>query len=84
VHLPSCEPRGAGASALCGVWQDPDFDAGRAAVYYGRVLENPSCRWSAWRCLEPAPAQRPQACSDPRVPKLVQERAWTSPIWYGP
>jgi hypothetical protein len=84
VHLPTCEPRGAGAAALCGVFQDPDFDPGRAAVYYGRVIENPSCRWSAWQCQGLEPDERPEACSDPRVPKLVQERAWTSPIWYGP
>ena len=54
------------------------------AVYYARVLENPSCRWTTWQCLALSEAERPPACSDPRVPRVIQERAWTSPIWYRP
>ena len=80
----TCEPTGGGASALCSVWQDPDFDPERPAVYYARVLENPSCRWSTRRCLSLPGDQRPDGCSDPRVPKTIQERAWTSPIWILP
>ena len=84
VDLATCEPRGAGASNLCSVWKDPSFDAAAPAFYYARVIENPSCRWSARLCLELPVSERPDGCSDPRVPKTIQERAWTSPIWYAP
>jgi hypothetical protein len=84
VDPATCEPRGRGAASLCAVWQDPEFDPGKRAVYYARVLEAPSCRWSTLQCLSLPEAERPPACSDPSVPKLVQERAWTSPIWYSP
>jgi hypothetical protein len=84
VDMTTCEPRGPGADSLCAVWQDPEFDPEQHAVYYVRVVENPSCRWNAWQCLSLAEDERPPACSDPDVPKQVQERAWTSPIWYAP
>jgi len=73
---------GPGAESLCAVWTDPAFDPAEAAFYYARVLENPTCRWSAWECLALSPGARPTACSDPEVPKTIQERAWTSPIWW--
>ncbi len=78
----TCEPRGAGASSLCGVWQDPNFDANQDAVYYARIVENPSCRWSARLCLSLLEAERPDACTTDQLPRTIQERAWTSPIWY--
>jgi hypothetical protein len=84
VDLHSCERRGSGHARLCSVWQDPDFDPKRDAVYYARVVENPSCRWSTYQCNVLAAEDRPPSCSDPDVPKTVQERAWTSPIWYTP
>jgi hypothetical protein len=84
VDLQTCEPQGQGASELCSVWRDPDFDAGRPSVYYARVIENPSCRWSTRQCLALPPEERPDGCDDPRVPKTIQERAWTSPIWFTP
>ncbi len=80
----TCEPRGAGADFLCGVWSDPDFDASRRAVYYARVVENPSCRYSAWQCLGLEGGGRPAGCDDPFMAPIQQERAWTSPIWYTP
>ena len=84
VDLETCTPRGPGADTLFAAWRDPDFDPTRPAVYYARVLENPSCRWSAHQCLALPAAERPESCSDPGIPKLIQERAWTSPIWYVP
>jgi hypothetical protein len=80
----TCEPRGPGFDSLCGVWRDPDFEPDQYAVYYARVLENPSCRWSTWQCLSLDESARPPACGDGSVPTYVQERAWTSPIWYTP
>jgi len=84
VDAATCSPRGPGADSLCATWTDPDFDPGRRALYYARVVENPSCRWNAWQCLELAPNERPPSCDDPEVPHVIQERAWTSPIWYDP
>jgi hypothetical protein len=84
VEDATCEPRGPGADSLCAVFHDKDFDPGQPAFYYVRVLENPSCRWNAYTCNALPPAQRPAACSDPTVPRTVQERAWTSPIYYAP
>ena len=81
VDLDSCQPTGAGASQFCTVWHDPAFDAGQDAAYYLRVVENPSCRWSWRQCLQLPEAERPSACNDPKIPRIIQERAWTSPIW---
>jgi hypothetical protein len=84
VDLPTCIPRGAGAESLCQEWTDPSFDPALHAFYYVRVLENPSCRWSTYLCNSLTPETRPPACDDPAVPTTIQERAWTSPIWYRP
>lgn len=83
VDLQTCQPSGPGSASLCARWQDPDFDPDKAAVYYLRVLENPSCRWSSWKCIE-AEGDKPEVCSDPDLVRVIQERAWTSPIWYYP
>ncbi|MBJ18569.1 MAG: DUF3604 domain-containing protein [bacterium] len=92
VDLDSCTPKGAGARSLCAVWRDPEFDAGERAFYYVRVLENPTCRWQQHLCVEakvdcadPATVGPGYGlCCDSSVARTVQERAWTSPIWYGP
>jgi hypothetical protein len=84
VDLETCAPHGDGAGSLCAQWTDPSFDPTQPAFYYVRVLENPTCRWNVWVCNRLAPAERPPACSDPNATKTIQERAWTSPIWYAP
>jgi hypothetical protein len=92
VDLASCQPRGPGADALCAVWTDPDFDPAERAVWYARVIENPTCRWTTRvcnaggvRCDDPASVGEGfEACCDAKVPKTVQERSWTSPIWFTP
>ena len=84
VDKATCAVSGRGFSQLCATWQDPDFDASAQAVYYTRVVENPSCRWSHYDCLSLPEADRPLSCSDPELPWQIQERAWTSPIWYEP
>jgi len=48
------------------------------------VLENPSCRWLAHDCLRLPAGDRPEACRQPAATEPIQERAWTSPIWYSP
>ncbi|MFT7266094.1 MAG: hypothetical protein ACI9A2_004183 [Halioglobus sp.] len=80
----TCEVAGSGFAQLCATWIDPDFDPENGAVYYARTLENPSCRWSQHDCISLPLEDRPASCSDPQLPKVIQERAWTSPIWYQP
>ena len=81
VDLATCEPQGDGADSLCTVWTDPDFDPAVPAYYYVRVVENPRCRWSTRDC-QALGADAPAICDE--LPATIQERAWTSPIWYEP
>ncbi|MEP2380392.1 DUF3604 domain-containing protein, partial [Parasphingorhabdus sp.] len=67
-----------GAPELKTFWRDPEFQAGQRASYYVRVLENPVCRWSTWDAL------RAGVTPNPALQKTIQERAWSSPIWYVP
>ncbi|MBM66494.1 MAG: hypothetical protein CMH55_09700 [Myxococcales bacterium] len=78
----TCEAQGRGADSLCGTFEDLDFEPSQRAVYYARILEHPRCRWSQQDCRRLAADARPEACHDPEVPKLIQERAWSSPIWW--
>jgi hypothetical protein len=78
VNLADCSTADVGASELKSLWADPDFDAAQRAYYYVRVLENPTCRWSTWDALRAGVKPR----SD--VQPTLQERAWSSPIWYVP
>ena len=88
VDPETCETTGPGENQLCAVWTDPDFDPDRRAVYYARVFENPSCRFTNYICNAAKAAadgaERPAYCDDPNFPKTIQERAWTSPIWFTP
>ncbi len=80
----TCRLPGPGVSTLCAVWRDPEFDPAQGAAYYARVLEVPTCRYTTRICRSLPPAERPAACGDGSFPELVQERAWTTPIWYAP
>lgn len=123
VDLRTCRPGDGGMRDFCTVWTDPSFDPDRHALYYVRVLEAPSCRWTQYYCnargvdcgvpmgtcrgderaldghacdsdaecgggvctLPDSYTQfeYTQCCSGV-VPQTVQQRAWTSPIWYTP
>lgn len=67
-----------GAPVLAGLWRDPQFDPKHPALYYVRVLEIPTPRWSTYDAVR---AGLPLL---PDVPATVQERAWSSPIWFTP
>ena len=79
VNLNNCKiSKNVGANELKTVWQDPDFNPDLKAFYYVRVLENPTCRWSTWDALKSGEKPRED------LPSTIQERAWSSPIWYIP
>jgi hypothetical protein len=79
VNLTDCSyPKNKGAAELAGTWIDPAFEPKERAFYYLRVFENPTCRWSTYD------ANRLKVKLSPYVPATVQERAWSSPIWYTP
>ena len=91
VDETTCAPTGAGADALCETWTDPDFDPSVPAFYYARVIENPTCRWSRYACNAEAvdcatidDTDPFWGCCDPNLTHTIQERAWTSPIFYVP
>jgi hypothetical protein len=67
-----------GATALEAYWKDPKFDSRQRAFYYVRVLEIPTPRWTTYD----AKVFGVKLPSD--VPSSIQERAYSSPIWYTP
>ena len=75
VDITDCSTSGTGAEELRVVYTDDAWQAGQRALYYLRVLENPTCRWSTWDAV--------RAGTTPRLdlPTTIQERAWSSPIW---
>ncbi len=94
VDLNTCETSGEGYATLCTVWTDPEFDPTQRAFYYARILENPVCRWSTLLCnelgvdcndIENVPEDFANCChSTIEAQRSIQERAWSSPIWYKP
>jgi hypothetical protein len=67
-----------GATELKTVWIDPDFDASQPAFYYIRVIQIPTPRWSTYD------AKKTGIAIPEDLPVSIQERAWSSPIWYSP
>jgi Protein of unknown function (DUF3604) len=67
-----------GAAELSTLWKDPQFDPALRAVYYVRVIEIPTPRWTAYDAV------RYKVKMSKNVPMITQERAYTSPIWYTP
>lgn len=74
------------ATGGCKLWVDPSFDKTKRAVYYVRVLQTPTWRWSHYDCQEPGMlAAHPLKClPGQEYNRTIQERAWTSPLWYTP
>jgi hypothetical protein len=67
-----------GEAMMSAHWVDPDFDRSQSAFYYVRVLEIPTPRWTTYDAAF-FNIKRPD-----NVPATVQDRAYTSPIWYTP
>jgi hypothetical protein len=67
-----------GATELSAAWTDLDFDPSVPCVYYTRILEIPTPRWSTY---DAARHRQPLTTA---VPATVQQRAWASPVWYTP
>jgi len=67
-----------GAPELVGSWTDPDFDAAQRALYYARVIEIPTPRWATYLAVASGVPLAPGSRS------WLQERAWTSPVYYTP
>jgi len=67
-----------GDPELITLWEDPDFNPSLKAFYYARVIEIPTPRWTAYD------AKRYNVKVSEEVPMTIQERAYTSPIWFNP
>ncbi|GKS59344.1 hypothetical protein YTPLAS18_28710 [Nitrospira sp.] len=67
-----------GDPELIAVWKDPEFNPALRAFYYARVLEIPTPRWTAYD------AKRFGVKPNPGTRMVIQERAYTSPVWYTP
>lgn len=59
-------------------WEDPEFNPNNKAFYYARVIMIPTARWNLWDEI------REDVKFPEKAPKSIQERAWSSPIWFNP
>jgi len=92
VDLKTCATSGPGFADLCSVWVDEDFQPGQRAYYYSRAVENPTCRWSQRICAAASVdcavpetiGEGYEGCCVAEHRPVVQERAWSSPVWYSP
>ena len=79
VNISDCSiSSNVGSSELKTIWKDPEFVPENKSFYYVRVLENPTCRWSTWDAIKSGYKPRED------LHETIQERAWTSPIWFVP
>ena len=79
VNITDCSiSQNVGSSELKTLWRDPEFKSSDKSFYYVRVLENPTCRWSTWDAIKRGFKPRED------LHDTIQERAWSSPIWYIP
>ena len=79
VDVPSASYKNTiGSPLLLAYWKDPAFDATQRAFYYVRVIEIPTPRWTTYDAKF-FKVQLPEGC-----PTAIQERAYTSPVWYTP
>jgi hypothetical protein len=77
VNLNDCSiSQDKGAAELATTWSDPDFKPSASAFYYVRVLENPVCRYSQYDAIKMGVTHPSGSAA------TIQERAWSSPIWY--
>ena len=79
VNLETCQvTENSGDAELKVLWEDDGFNPDHASFYYVRVLQNPTCRWSTYDAI------RLGIKPSKEVPATIQERAWSSAIWYSP
>ena len=79
MNISDCSiSKNVGSTELKTIWKDPDFNPLDKSFYYVRVLENPTCRWSTWDAIKRGFKPRED------LHETIQERAWSSPIWYSP
>ena len=68
-----------GDASLIGIWSDPEHDPNKAAVYYAKVLQIPTPKWTLYDKVRFGIQDMGE-----EIPLVTQERAYSSPIWYKP
>lgn len=84
ADLASCSEPMPAEETLCVQWQDPEFNPEQKSFYYVRVLEQPSCRWDQHICEKLDDPQQGENLQCSAEIQQIQERAWSSPIWFTP